>query len=135
MLANSAKFEDRELEFVKKLQKLGHEVFQTAGVDDPIRKNETMQEYRRRMHKKSIMRIRDEVDAILAINLPQNGQDGFIGAGVFSEIVYAFVFNKKIFILYDLLPRELLSSEQNLIRDEIEMSNPIILNGDLSKIS
>jgi hypothetical protein len=65
-------------------------------------------------------------DSILVINEEKKGVKGYIGGNAFLEMGFAYVLDKKIFLLNDIpdLP----------IKDEIIAMKPIVLNGDLSLI-
>lgn len=69
----------------------------------------------------------DESDAILVTNYEKKGVDNYIGGNTFLEIGYAFGTGKKIFILNS-LPKE------SAYKEEILGMQPILLNGDLSKL-
>ena len=71
-----------------------------------------------------------ESDAILLLNYPKNGLDGYVGASGLMEIGLAYHLNKKIFLLYPPPPpKEVKSSHEILIMQ------PVVLNGDLGKIN
>ncbi|MBT4192585.1 MAG: hypothetical protein HOE11_04710 [Candidatus Diapherotrites archaeon] len=65
-------------------------------------------------------------DAIIVINEEKKGVKGYIGGNAFLEMGFAYVLDKKIFLLNDIpdLP----------IKDEIIAMKPVVLNGDLSLI-
>lgn len=65
-------------------------------------------------------------DAILVCNWKKDKKENYIGGNTFLEMGFAHVLNKKIFLLN---PIPIVS-----YRDEIEAMQPIILNGDISKI-
>lgn len=65
-------------------------------------------------------------DAVLAINIKKNGIDNYIGGNTFLELGFGYVLGKKIYLLNP-IPNMSYS-------DEIKAFEPIILNGDLSKI-
>jgi hypothetical protein len=65
-------------------------------------------------------------DAILVLNYDKNGINNYIGANTFLEIGVAFFLNKKIYLLNS-IPEQSNS-------DEIVAINPVVLNGDFSKI-
>ncbi len=68
-------------------------------------------------------------EAILVLNYPKNGINGYVGASGIMEIGLAYYLNKKIFLLYPPPPvKEVKSSHEVLIM------KPVVLNGDLSKI-
>ena len=68
-----------------------------------------------------------KADAILVLNLDKKGIKNYIGGNVFLEIGFAHVLNKKIFIFNDIPDMH--------YKTEIKTMQPIILKGDLSKIS
>lgn len=67
-----------------------------------------------------------EGDAILVVNIERKGVDGYIGGNSFLEMGFAHVLNKPIFLLNQIPDLG--------YKDEIEAMNPVLLNGDLSKI-
>lgn len=68
-----------------------------------------------------------ESDAILVLNFDKNGIAGYIGGNSFLEMGFAHVLNKKIFLLN---PIPAIG-----YADEIEAMKPVILNGDLTRIT
>ncbi len=66
-------------------------------------------------------------DAILVLNYEKNGAEGYVGGAVLCEMAIAFHFRKKIYVLNPI-------DESCSYKEEILAMNPIILNGDLSKI-
>jgi len=69
-------------------------------------------------------------DAILVLNFPKNGINGYIGTSTLMELGIAHFLGKKIFIL-NVIP------DFNKIRwaHEVAIMQPVILKGDLTKIS
>ena len=67
------------------------------------------------------------VDAILVLNFEKKEIKDYIGGNVFLEMGFAHVLNKKVFLLNNI--------PDVLYKDEILAMQPIILNGDLSKIT
>ena len=65
-------------------------------------------------------------DAILVLNYDKNGIKNYIGGNTLMEIGFAHVHNKKIFLLNPV--------PEISYKDEILAMEPVILNGDLSKI-
>ena len=68
-------------------------------------------------------------DAILVLNYPKGGMDGYVGWASLMEIGLAYYLWKKIFILHS-LP----TSDQLRYVAEIVDMKPIIINEDLAKI-
>ncbi|HUT22672.1 MAG TPA: hypothetical protein VMX18_04775 [Candidatus Bipolaricaulota bacterium] len=66
-------------------------------------------------------------DAILVVNADKNNIKNYIGGNSFLEMGFAHVLNKKIFLLNDI--------PETSYADEIKAMRPIVLGGDLSKIS
>jgi len=65
-------------------------------------------------------------DAILVLNLEKNGQKNYIGGATFLEIFEAWKLGRKVF-LYNEIP-------DNIFKDELAGINPVVINGDLSRI-
>ncbi len=67
-----------------------------------------------------------KVDAILVLNFEKRRIKDYIGGNVFLEMGFAHVLGKKIFLLNEI--------PDMLYKDEIKTMQPVILDGDLSKI-
>lgn len=67
-------------------------------------------------------------DAILVINKEKNGIKNYIGGNSFLEMGFAYILNKKIYILNQ-LPKDLFIFYQELVA-----MKPIVLNGKLDSI-
>jgi len=65
-------------------------------------------------------------DAILVLNIDKNGIKNYIGGNVLMEIGFAYVLDKKIYFYNDIPVMQ--------YSDELKAMQPIIINGDLSKI-
>lgn len=65
-------------------------------------------------------------DAVLVVNVEKKGIQGYIGGNTFLEMGFAFVLNKPIYLLHQI--------PDVGYRDELEAMNPILLDGDVSKI-
>lgn len=65
-------------------------------------------------------------DAILVLNYTKNDVENYIGGSVLMEMGFAYVQDKKIYLLN---PIPTMSYS-----DELKDTKPIILNGDLSKV-
>lgn len=66
-------------------------------------------------------------DAVLICNFDKNGITNYIGGNTLMEIGFAYVNNKKIFLLNS-IPGEL------SYKEEIKAMQPIIIDGNLEKI-
>ena len=67
-----------------------------------------------------------ESDGILVLNYDKGGVDNYVGGNSFLEAGFAHILNKNVYFLND-IPRMLYS-------DELEALQPIILDGDLTRI-
>jgi len=65
-------------------------------------------------------------DAVLVLNFDKNGIKNYIGGNTLMEIGFAYVNNKKIFLLSPI-------PDMNY-KDEIVACQPIVINNDLSLI-
>jgi len=65
-------------------------------------------------------------DAILVVNLPKKGVDGYVGANTLMEAAFAYALGKHIFILY--------RPAEQACRPEVLGMNPNFLDGDLDGI-
>ncbi|NCN86812.1 hypothetical protein GW932_03185 [archaeon] len=114
------------------LEKNKHKLKMPNSYDDPF-KEEKMKKLSEKEHIiwKGEMLKKDEEnispqDAILVLNFEKNKIPNYIGGATFLEIYTAWRLNKKIFF-YNPLPN-------CSFTDELIAMQPIILNGDLSRI-
>jgi methionyl-tRNA formyltransferase len=66
-------------------------------------------------------------DAILVLNYDKKGIKNYIGGNTLIEIGFAYILNKKIFLLNDI-------PNIDYYKSEIESVKPIIINGNLERI-
>lgn len=130
----SMQFVKEMLEFSDKLRKLGHEAFVTdlhkAMVDKDKDEIEEIKIYQKNNKDaiREFWRAMQGADAVLVLNFDKKGIKNYIGGNTFLEIGFAHVLNQKIFLLNPI-------PEIPYYKTEIVAMKPIILNGDLSKIS
>jgi len=136
-ICGSMHFAKKMLEAQKKLKGLGHIVKVTCDtqefVDNPKMTTDNHEEnYRWCIDNDIIRKSFDSIaesEAVLLLNYPKNGVNGYIGASGLMEAGLAYYLKKKIFLLYPPpSPKEVKSSHEILIMQ------PVILNGDLTKI-
>jgi hypothetical protein len=60
------------------------------------------------------------------VNVEKNGIPNYIGGATFAELMFAFYHKKKIFLLNPIPTHEKISP----LRDEIECTRPIVINGN-----
>lgn len=68
-----------------------------------------------------------KADAILVANYEKKGKQNYIGANTFLEMGFAYILGKKIYVLSDI------PDQPNT--EEIEAMMPVVLGGDISKLS
>lgn len=128
----SKAFYDKIPEIQSELESVGHEITLPNCFDDP----ETESRYRdlgfeeHSKWKSSMIKHSEEVineqDAVLVLNFEKHGIKNYIGGATFLEMYDAFRLGKKIF-LYNDIP-------DGILKDEIVGFNPVLIEGDLSKI-
>jgi len=135
------------IEFTNEIKKVADELIkQNHQVDIPLTAQkilngeltlEQFKEEKQRNGDSAFRKMQDDVikkyfdiinnsDAILILNIDKNNTKNYIGGNTFLEIGFAHVLNKKIY-LYNEIP-------DMHYTDEIKAMQPIVLNGDLSKI-
>ncbi len=67
-----------------------------------------------------------ESETVLVLNFDKKGIKNYIGGNVFLEMGFAYVLDKKLFLLNEIPDMH--------YKDEIKAMQPIIINGDLDKI-
>lgn len=133
-ICGSMVFAKEMLNVQKQLEELGHEAIVPIDTHDCVKDpslNESFEHCQSYgdIDKDHFNKIADS-DAIIVLNYPKNGLAGYIGGAALTELGVARHLDKKIFILHEL------PSEKDLrYALEIKIMKPIILNGDLTKIS
>ena len=118
------------------LEQKNMQVFLPNCYDDPKTEErmwnlgrEKHQEFKAQMYKQSEETIKN-MDAVLVLNFDkitdEKIEKNYIGGATFLEIYDAFRLNKKIY-LYNDIP-------EGMLYDEIQGFDPIIINGNLSKL-
>lgn len=131
-LCGSMHFAKEMLKVKQKLEEMGHEVIVPLSIHDCIT-NPALNMDLEYCLKTNIQRDHFEKvaegDAILVLNYKKDGIKGYIGGATLMEIGLARYLNKKIFLLYP--PPKI---EELRYSVEIQLTNPIILNGNLDLI-
>jgi len=135
----SLSFTNEIRDIKERLIKNGHEVFMPNTSDMIYNGEVTLEQIEKEKETGAIVdraikqdAIKDHfekiknADAILVCNYDKRGIKNYIGGNVFLEIGFAHILNKKIFLLNPI-------PEVNY-KEEILVTQPIILNGDLTKI-
>ncbi len=127
-------FTEKMMEIKDKLESMGHDAFLTNLANPFVGKSDEEKEKIKIDQKKNKDAIREfwkqmqGADAILVANYDKNGIKNYIGGNTLMEIGFAHVLNQKIFLLNPI-------PEILYYKTEVEATRPVILNGDLSKIS
>jgi len=133
-IIGSMQFTDKMIEVREKLRELGHDAFITDLHKTMIGK--TAEEIEKiKLHQKYNMdairefwRLMQGADAVLVLNLNKNGIKNYVGGNTLMEIGFAHVLSQKIFMLNPI-------PEMPYCKTEIEAVKPVIINGDLLKIT
>ena len=127
-------FTDKMLKVKEQLRELGHEGFLTELHKTMIGKTyseieniKLYQKYNRDVIGE-FWRDMQDADAVLVLNYDKNGIQNYIGGNTLMEIGFAHVLNQKVF-LFNPIPK------MPYCETEIVAVKPVILNGDLTKIS
>ncbi len=125
-------FYNRIPEIKEELERREHTITLPNSYDDPFQeeriKKQSSEEhikFKEEMFRLQERKIKDN-EALLTLNFEKNGQPNYIGGATFLEMYDAWKLNKKLF-LYNPIPK-------SILEDEIIGFNPLILNGDLTKI-
>lgn len=127
-------FAEKMLNVKKELEKLGHQVFISGFTDKYIGKTQKQKEKLTLFHKNNKDAIKEfwkkikRSDAVLVLNYDRRGVRNYIGGNTLMEIGFAYVLEKKIFLLNP-VPKIV------FYRSEIEAVKPIVINGNLKRIS
>ena len=125
----------------EKLVEAGHETDIPLTCQRILNGELTLEDFKKEKEKNgdgSFRKIKDDVikryydiirdcDAILVVNVEKKGIAGYIGGNTFLEVGFAYVLDKKIF-LFNEIP-------EIGYKDEILAMQPIVLDGDLTKIN
>jgi len=133
VICGSMYFAKEMLEVKSRLAEMGHLAFVPSDIDECVKNPELSMDMehclRTNVQKECFDKVA-ESDAILVLNYKRNRIEGYIGGATLMEIGLAQHLDKKIFLLYP--PPKIEDLRYSL---EIQLAKPIILNGDLSKIS
>jgi len=89
--------------------------------------NEDLEHCERTDIIRACMNVQEKCDAILLLNYPKGGADGYIGSNCLIELGLAYYLKQKIFLLHAPPP-----SEKARYHVEVTHMKPVILNGDMS---
>lgn len=132
-ICGSMVFSKKMLETQQLLEDAGHTVYVSGTTKSYLGKTEHEAEHLAikiknesdaiKQHYKKI----EKSDAILVLNFEKKGIDNYIGGNTFLEIGFAFVLEKKIYLLNPV-------PKISYYESEIKSMRPVILNNDLANI-
>ena len=134
VIGGSVSFAKEIKEAKEKLELAGHEAIVTDDLDEYIKDKNIKLNFEQELQlsiKYDIMRSFfnkiAESDGFLVLNYRKRDIEGYLGASVLMEIGLAYYLKKKIFLLNDIDKNQPYALELGIIQ-------PVILNGDLTKI-
>lgn len=140
VICSSVSFAEEVMQIKETLEKRGFEVVIPEGLSDYLNDPRlmkrasswgTLEGAERKIKNDLIRGYYEEIknsDAVLIVNKDKNGIINYLGGNSFLEMGFAHVLNKPIYVLNP-LPEEL-----KVFYQELVAMQPIIINGDLSKI-
>lgn len=127
-------FSDKMIEIAAALKELGHQPHVSSFVDSYAGKSDAEIEALKLKDKYENDAIREywepmqDSDALLVLNYDKHGIKNYIGGNAFLEMGFAHVLNQKIFLMNPI-------PEMPYYGTEIIAMKPVVIDGDLSKIS
>ena len=136
MICGSMAFAKEMIKAKNQLEQLGHEVIVPCDTELHVEKPHLIDDFEED-HKHCIenqimetcYKLVEESEAILVLNYPKNNIDGYVGTATLMDIAIARHFRKKFFLLH-----EPPNPKDHRWAHEVRILQPIILNGDLTKI-
>jgi hypothetical protein len=136
-IIGSSVFAKEMVEYKNALIKLGHKInlhehYVTLGTTGHEHLERRQEEEHAQLkidenyHKYHYDEIVNQSDAVFVLNFDRKGIKNYIGGNTLMELGFAYVHDKKIFLLNPI--------PEISYREEIESVEPIIINGDLTKI-
>ncbi len=136
-ICGGAPFAQQLVEIYRELEKLGHEpkmhkdMFGIADGTAAELIEEVKKDHAEAKRKYNFIKLWYQLilysDAILVCHFDKNGKKNYIGGNTLMEIGFAYVNNKRIYLLNP-IPTEV------TYYDEILAMDPLVINNDLTKI-
>lgn len=137
MICGSMAFVHDMVKTKKELDRLGHRAFIPEGSKPHLKDKDFVENLSDNLQfciDNNVMKRNFDLvassDAILVLNKKRNNIDGYIGIFALMEMAVAYHLNKKIFLFND-IPHH----DEHRWAQEVRIMQPIILNGDLTKIA
>lgn len=132
-IVGSMQYTEKMIEIKKKLKQMGHVAYMSDLAAPFVGKSDQEKE-KIKIEQKSATDVFKEFwdlmqngDAILVANYDKHGIENYIGGNTFLEMGFAKILKQKIFLLNPI-------PKIDIYETEIIAMNPVVLNGDLSKI-
>ena len=132
-ICGSMAFAKEIIDVKNKLEEMGHICYMPEGVNDYangiIKEVGGSEGAERKIANNLIFKhyeLINNSDAVLVANYDKKGIKNYIGGNSFLEIGFAFILKKPIYLINEI--------PEMGYKDEIEAMQPIILNGDFSKV-
>ncbi len=132
-VAGSMQFTEQMMQVCSDLERLGHTTFMSKFKDHYIGKTDDEKEIQKLKDKYQKDAIREfwkpmqDADALVVVNLDKHGIKNYIGGNSFLEMGFAHVLNLKLFLMNPI-------PDMPYYGTEIIAMNPVVINGDLTKI-
>lgn len=123
----SVKFADEIVFYKERLESMGYKCLYPVLTE--AEKNRSYESYKDKIKGNYINKHYKKIqvsDAVLILNIDKNNIKGYIGGNTLMELGFAHTKNKDIFLLNEVPDMS--------YTEEIKSFQPVILNGDLSKI-
>lgn len=133
-IVGSMQFAEKMIETKLALEKLGHLVFVSMETESLVGKSDDEKEaikLDQKFNKNAIKEFwhqMEDADTVLVLNYDKNGVANYIGGNSLLDMGIAYYLNQKIFLMNPI-------PEIKYYQSEIEAMEPVIINGNLSKIS
>ena len=129
----SKRFYDRIPPIQSELEAAGHIITLPNSYHDPLMEERMRAQgegihaaWKARMIHQSAAVI-SNMDAVLVLNFEKNGMQNYIGGATFLEMYEAWKLGKSIYMYNDI--------PEGMLKDEICGFSPVLIHGDLSKLS
>ena len=129
----SKRFYDRIPPIKSELEAVGHTItlpnsYTDRSMEEKMRTQgaETHAKWKSEMIKQSCTKVA-EMDAVLVLNFEKEGMQNYIGGATFLEMYEAWKLGKSIYMYNDI--------PEGMLRDEISGFSPVLIHGDLSKLT
>lgn len=125
-LCGSIQFEQNMAEAADTLKALGYDTERPISAPAPVEASHGVVQSRQELTRDHFAKI-NASEAILVVNPPKNGSNGYIGGAVLMEMAHAFSQGLDIYTLYP-VPTDVPYAE------EIRGMAPIVLDGNVAKL-